>query len=80
MTSSAASDTLSARKTGHTSPIVPLMTATPPPEGMCTSSSTTSGALERIPATASTTDPASPTISISDSPASSARTPDRNTP
>src|SRR5215475_15272428 len=43
---------------------------------MCTSSSTTSGRVRVMPATASATEPASPTRSTA--PPSSARTPDRN--
>ena len=77
MTSSAASDTLNARHTGPG--LIRLSTDTPPPSGMCTSSRTTFGCVVLIPATASATAPASPTTSMSDSLASSARTPDRNT-
>ena len=48
-------------------------TATPPPSGMCTSSSVTSGRVVRIPSIASTTSDAAPTTS--NSRPSSARTP-----
>ena len=80
MTSSAASDTLSARNTtsgcaGRTL----RSTSAPPPSGMWTSSSTTSGRRCAIPATASATEPASPTTVTSGTlRSSSARTPERN--
>ena len=49
------------------------ITSTPPPSGMWTSSSTTSGPFDAMAVTASSTDPASPTTSTR--PCSSARTP-----
>src|SRR4051794_33930095 len=77
MTSSAASLTDRARKrVPGTSVPTPASTARPPPSGMWTSSSTTSGFDVRIRVMASATVSASPTRSTA-SP-SSARTPDRN--
>ena len=74
MTSSAASDTLNAR---YVASGAPLITARPPPSGMWTSRSTTSGSVSPMPATASVTVPASPTTStLADN---SARTPERKT-
>src|SRR4051812_24933944 len=73
MTSSAASETLSARK--RTEPPARRSTSTPPPSGMWTSSRTTSGSRRPIASTASSTVAASPTSSTR--PSSSARTPAR---
>ncbi len=76
MTSSAASDTDSARKrTPGRSGATAVMIASPLPSGRWTSSSTTSGSSSLMIATASCTVPASPTTSTA-SP-SSARTPAR---
>src|SRR4051794_30290758 len=75
MTSSAASDTDSARNLVR--PVgVRRSTSTPPPPGRWTSSSTTSGAVAAMTSTASSTSPASPTT-LTESP-SSAFTPLRN--
>ncbi|SKY47279.1 Uncharacterised protein [Mycobacteroides abscessus subsp. abscessus] len=82
ITSSAASDTLSARKTGASSPkvsVTPRNTETPPPAGMWTSRSTTSGRSRVMAVIESATVPASPTTCSPGSLASSARTPERNT-
>src|SRR6476659_7042502 len=84
MTSSAASDTDSARKrTGWPSavsrPLQPCSTSIPPlplPPGKCTSSSTTGGLVWRITAMAESTSGASPTMETVVP--SSARTPERN--
>ena len=77
MTSSGASDTDSARKrTPGRDTFTASITAWPPPSGMCTSRSTTSGSRSAISSTAAATSSASPTTSTV-SP-SSARTPARN--
>src|SRR5262245_46687434 len=77
MTSSAASDTDSARnRTCGRVRRTASSTARPPPSGMCTSSSTTSGSIAPICATASATVLASPTT-LTCAP-NSARTPARN--
>ena len=78
ITSSAASDTDSARKRCAGPPLRSTwrITSTPPPPGICTSSSTTSGSASITSRTASSTVAASPTTSTS--PSSSARTPARN--
>src|SRR5215207_7847078 len=76
MTSVAASDTDRARKRISWSVWrTASRTARPPPPGRWTSSRTTSGRVRRMPSTAASTSPASPTIS--NSPPSSARSPDR---
>src|SRR5262245_38441531 len=76
ITSSAASETESARKrTPGRSGATALMIASPLPSGRCTSSTTTSGSSSLISGTASATLPASPTTSTA-SP-SSALTPAR---
>jgi len=77
ITSSAESDTLSAKHTGPG--LMRASTAGPPPSGKCTSSSTTSGDSLSIPATAAPTVAASPTTCRPGSAASSARTPERKT-
>src|SRR3954469_630856 len=77
ITSSAASDTESARKRTPGRPgATGTMTASPLPSPRCTSRSTTSGSVSRISGTASATLPASPTM-FTFSP-SSPRTPARN--
>src|SRR5215207_5363854 len=76
MTSVAASDTDRARKRISWSVWrTASRTARPPPPGRWTSSRTTSGRVRRMPSTAASTSPASPTIS--NSPPSSARSPER---
>src|SRR5215211_7211158 len=76
ITSSAASDTDRARKRISWSVWrTASRTARPPPPGRCTSSRTTSGRVRRMPSTAASTSPASPTIS--NSAPSSARSPER---
>src|SRR5690606_17033038 len=82
MTSSAASDTDNARNlmSGYSGRIR-RSTSEPPPSGMCTSSSTTCGLVRAIPATASRTEPASPTTrTLSEKFSSSVRAPVRNSP
>src|SRR5437763_398477 len=77
ITSSAASDTDSARnRTCGCDLRTDSRTARPPPSGMCTSSSTTSGWVAAIAVTACPTELASPTTSTYAP--SSARTPARN--
>src|SRR5215204_5636796 len=77
MTSVAASDTDRARKriSWSAGSWPASRTARPPPPGRWTSSRTTSGRVRRMPSTAASTSPASPTIS--NSPPSSARSPER---